>query len=81
MRNDRTRFYVLIDNMDDWDESGSDTYFKEKVVSYCFRAKDPAKVTPGVGGQTEREKPQPGSPSSRIGDPVSGDYLPDFLNA
>jgi hypothetical protein len=53
VRNDRTRLYVLIDNMDDWDESGSDTYFTEKVVSYCFRPKDPAKVTPGVGGQTE----------------------------
>ena len=25
----------------------------EKVVSYCFRPKDPAKVTPGEGGQTE----------------------------
>jgi len=25
----------------------------EKVVSYCFRPKDPAKVTPGAGGQTE----------------------------
>lgn len=24
----------------------------EKVVSYCFRPKDPAKVTPGEGGQT-----------------------------
>jgi uncharacterized OB-fold protein len=25
----------------------------EKVVSYCFRPKDPAKVTRGEGGQTE----------------------------
>ena len=25
----------------------------EKVVSYCFRPKDAAKVTPGEGGQTE----------------------------
>ena len=25
----------------------------EKVVSYCFRPKDPAKVTPGEGGQTD----------------------------
>ena len=25
----------------------------EKVVSYCFRPKDPAKVTPGQGGQSE----------------------------
>jgi hypothetical protein len=25
----------------------------EKVVSYCFRPKDPAKVTLGEGGQTE----------------------------
>ena len=67
--------------MGDWDESSSDTYSAEKVVSYCFLRRDPAKVTPGVGGRTEWEKPQPGSPSSKIGDPVSGDYLPDFLNA
>ena len=53
VRNDRTRLYVLIDNMDDSDESGSNTYFTEKVVFYCFRPKDPARVTPGVGGQTE----------------------------